>query len=177
MRYFLAGAWQPPAAATLTLPVDASTPSPRCRWLRQHHYSLRPSSPAGAGATTTMSGALRLSYSTLLQTSQAAPVPAAPAAASGRRRHRRVVASSSNSSKSPTAPGGRLGASSAAAGEHKHEEAQTNTVDDLAALLDILALTEKDILPEMSKRNRARLGVGQDRGGSVGLGDEAAHDR
>lgn len=48
---------------------------------------------------------------------------------------------------------------------------------DLAALLDVLGLTERDILPEMSKRNQDRLGVGQGRERLTGLGGGAARDR
>lgn len=164
MRYLLAGAWQPPAASTFSLPVDSSVPSPKCRWQRQHHYSKQ---AASAGW---------LSYSTLaLETPQtAAPAPAAAAAAAGRRRHRGVVTSSTRSlTKSPTRGGG-LGASSTAASEHK--ETEVDTVD-LVALLDVLGLTERDILPEMSKRSRALLGLGQERGALTVLGSGAENDR
>lgn len=102
-----------------------------------------------------------LSYSTLaLETSQAAHVPAAAEAAVRRRRNRSVVTSSTTSG--------------AAASENGQTE--LDKVDDLAALLDVLELTEGDILPEMSKRNQALLGLGQEREEVVGLGGGEAQN-
>eukprot|EP00752_Nemacystus_decipiens_P014924 g13285.t2 len=73
-----------------------------------------------------------------------------------------------------------VGASRAAGGDRydRHARDGGHLNYDLAALLDVLGLTERDILPKMSSRNQARLGVGQGRGALVGhLGGEASHDR
>ena len=161
MRCLLAGAWQVPSTSTFSLPVDASipSPSPRCRWPRTL------TQPASA-----ITGPLWLSYSTLVESSLAAPVltaaaAAAAAGAEGKRRNLGIACCSTR--------GG--GASNAAAGQ-QHDPPERDMFD-LAALLDVLGLTERDILPEMSKRNQDRLGVGQGRERLTGLGGGAARDR
>lgn len=79
--------------------------------------------------------------------------------------------------KSPLTRGGRLAASSTPASE-REQQAEIDWVDDLAALLEVLGLTEGDILPEMSKRNQALVSsLGQEREGVDGLGGEAPQDR
>lgn len=165
MRLFITGAWQPLAASTASLHVDASVPLPSYHWPRQQRYFKQPAS--------TSTGVRRLSYSTLaLEPSQASPILAAVTA--GRRRYRGVVTSSNISFKSSPTRGRGLGASPAsAASEHGRTDKDNG---DLAALLDMLGLTERDILPNMSQRNQALLGLGQERGGLAGRGGKAAHD-
>lgn len=168
-RHLFARAWCPPAASTFSIPVFASVSSPAwdsmCRWPRQHRYSKQPASSAITGGSW-------LSCSTL--TSEKSQAALVSAAAAGRHINRGVVTSSTDGLKSPTPRSGGLRASSAAASEHEQTEIRTG---DHLALLDLLGLTEIDVLPKMSKRNQAFLGDGQDRESLEGLGGEAAYFR
>ena len=98
------------------------------------------------------------SFSTLTTaTSQAAP---APAAVAGRQ-----------SADTSSVSGGGPRASTTA-----RDNPEIDRGAGLTALLDKLELTEEDVLAKMSKRDQARLGIGQGRKGTERLCGKAAHD-
>lgn len=184
-----AASWQPLAPAIHTLPVPTGRLSPGYEQQRrgqpnqQHRYGKR-GRQSSATARCSASAARSLSYSTLaLET----PGPTAAAAAA---RHQASPASisgrsctSMNSARKDR--GARSSTTMAAASSAPADQSETEQAagrpgrerSDLAALLGVLGLAESDILPEMSKKSRALLGLDEGSEEDLGRGVEATIHR
>ncbi|CAN0368753.1 unnamed protein product, partial [Ectocarpus fasciculatus] len=145
MRSMLIAAWQP-AAPVLQKSNFIATGQLwlRCRWRRQetHRSSHRDS-------RWSLYSSLALDSSSSGHQPPAAPGPAC------RQPYQSVITGSLNSR-----PRNSGALSATTADDSNTADSNNNMKQDLAALLEVLQLRESDVLPELSKKSRALLGLG-----------------
>ncbi|CAN0377988.1 unnamed protein product, partial [Ectocarpus sp. 12 AP-2014] len=152
MRSMLIAAWQP-AAPVLHKSTSIATGqlSLRCQWRRQETSS-----------SSYRDSRWSLYSSLALDSSSSGHRPPAAPGSGCREPNQSVITGSLNSRRRNS------GALSAMTAEDSNTaDSNKNMKQDLAALLDVLQLKEPDVLPELSKKSRALLGLG---------GEEALQD-